>query len=88
MHRFVFLVAAIAAVGLAAPAAFAEQSCPVSGQMMSKAAMQTSLAQRGYTQIRSLRTHNGCYEASGLDKNGKRFELEVNGTTGAVQNVE
>lgn len=89
MRRTVLLATALAVTsGLAAPAAFAEQSCQVSGGMMSKAAMQKSLIDRGYTQIRSLRTHNGCYEAAGLDKNGKRFELEVNGATGVVQNVE
>jgi hypothetical protein len=56
--------------------------------MMSKAAMTKSLKDRGYTQIRSLGTHNGCYEAKGLDKSGKRFELELNGHTGEVVNAE
>jgi hypothetical protein len=70
-------------------AASAEESCPVSAaEMMSKAAMTKSLQDRGYTQIRSLSTHNGCYEAKGLDKNGKRFELELNGHTGDIVNAE
>lgn len=73
---------------VAAPAAMAEESCNVSGPLMSEAAMRKSLEDRGYTQIRSLSTHNGCYEAKGLDKSGKRFELELNGKTGAIQNAE
>ena len=69
--------------------ALAEESCPVSAaQLMSKAAMTKSLQDRGYTQIRSLSTHNGCYEAKGLDKTGKRFELELNGRTGDIVNEE
>ena len=45
-------------------------------------------ADRGYTQIRSLSTHKGCYEAKGIDSKGHRFELELNGATGAIANAE
>lgn len=82
------LAALIACTG--AQGAFAEESCPVSAgtAMMPKAAITKSLQDRGYTQVRGLSTHNGCYEAKGLDKNGKRFELELNGQSGAVVNAE
>ena len=50
--------------------------------------MTKSLQDRGYTQIRGLSTHNGCYEAKGIDSKGHRFELELNGATGAVVNAE
>ena len=70
------------------PAAFAEESCKVSAPMMSKEAMTKSLQDRGYIKIRSLATHNGCYEAKGLDAKGKRFELELDGATGAIVNAE
>lgn len=73
---------------IASVTASAEESCVVTGAVMSKEAMQKSLVDRGYTQIRSLREHRGCYEAKGIDQNGKRFEIEVNGATGVVQNVE
>ena len=73
----------------AAAAASAEESCNVSGQpIMSRDAITKSLHDRGYTEIRGLSTHNGCYEAKGIDSKGHRFELEVNGATGAIVNQE
>lgn len=67
----------------------AEETCAVPvNAMMPKADMAKSLQDRGYVQIRSLSTHNGCYEAKGIDKNGKRFELELNGKTGDIVNAE
>jgi hypothetical protein len=67
----------------------AEETCPVAASaMMSKSAMAKILQDRGYTQIRSLSAHDGCFEAKGLDKNGKRFELELNGKTGDIVNAE
>ncbi len=83
-----FLAAALA-LGAGVHPAAAEESCPsAAGSMMSRAAMTKLLQDRGYTQIRSLSTHNGCYEAKGLDNAGKRFELELNGQTGAIVNAE
>jgi len=72
----------------AAPAALAEESCGTVANPMSKTAMEQSLHDRGYTQIRSLSRHNGCYEAKGFDSHGKRFELELNAATGAIHNAE
>jgi hypothetical protein len=43
---------------------------------------------QGYSTIRSLQYHNRCYEAQGFDKNGKRFELELNASTGAINTAE
>lgn len=86
MRRIVLL--AFAASLAAAPAAFAEQSCQLSGPPMSRAAMEKALMAQGYSTIRSLQYHNGCYEAQGFDKNGKRFELELNASTGAINTAE
>ena len=69
-------------------AAWAEESCAGTGQPMSRAAIEQSLQERGYTQIRSLSLHNGCYEAKGFDSKGKRFELEVDAATGVIHNAE
>jgi hypothetical protein len=80
--------AALAASPLLAAHARAEESCHVSGKIMAPAAMKASLISRGYTDIRGLSTHNGCYEAKGIDAHGKRFELEVNGATGAIRRAE
>lgn len=68
--------------------ASAEQSCHITGTMMSRQAITQSLHARGFTQIRGLSTHNGCWEAKGLDSKGRRFELELNGATGAVMTRE
>jgi hypothetical protein len=89
MHRLPLTAAllALAAAAMAAPA-WAEESCPHSGPMMDKAAMTKSLHDRGYVKIRSLSTHDGCYEAKGWDSKGQRFELELNGATGAIVNAE
>ena len=58
------LAALLFAAGL--HAASAEETCPdAAGAMMPKSAMAKSLQDRGYTQIRSLPAHNGCYEAKG-----------------------
>lgn len=88
-----FAVPLFAALLLAVPLlsagpAAAEESCHLSGPMMSKEAMTKSLQDRGYTKIRSLSAHNGCYEAKGFDAKGKRFELELDGATGAIVNAE
>jgi hypothetical protein len=87
--RISYLLACLAvATPLMAPAAFAEESCSSSGQPMTRTAMEQSLHQRGYTKIRSLSLHNGCYEAKGFDSKGKRFELELDASTGAIHNAE
>jgi hypothetical protein len=81
------LFAGLLAVAVASPAS-AEESCHVTGTMMSRDAITQSLHARGYTKIRGLSTHNGCWEAKGLDSKGRRFELELNGATGVVMNKE
>jgi len=80
----------LACLGLAvtASSALAEESCSASGQPMTRAAMEHNLQQRGYTKIRSLSLHNGCYEAKGFDSKGRRFELELDAATGAIHNAE
>ena len=86
MHRLPLL--ACLAFLFAAPALHAEESCSSAGQPMSKTAMEQSLHQRGYTNIRSLSLHNGCYEAKGFDSKGKRFELELDASTGSIHHAE
>lgn len=82
-----FALLAGLAVAAATPAS-AEESCHLSGKMMSRDAITKSLHSRGFTHIRGLSTHNGCWEAKGLDSKGRRFELELNGATGAIMNKE
>jgi hypothetical protein len=88
--RFIpLLVLPALLLGAGLRAASAEESCNVpASAMMSKADMIKSLQDRGYVKIRNLSTHNGCYEAKGFDRNGKRFELELNGQNGQIVNAE
>ena len=84
------LALALACLGfvITTTSAAAEESCTASGTPMSRTWMEQSLHQRGYTDIRGLSLHNGCYEAKGFDSKGKRFELELDATTGAIHNAE
>ncbi len=82
------LIAFAALLALSAAPAFAEESCPVTGPAMSRDAIIKSLQDRGYTQVRGLSTHNGCYEAKGIDAHGKRFELELSAADGKIVNAE
>lgn len=83
-----FLAVPALALGVAlaaAPFAHAEQSCKVTGKLMTPAAITTMLVSKGYTHVHGLTQHNGCYEAKGIDAHGNRFQLELNGATGAIQ---
>lgn len=84
------LTFALACLGLVVATSFAlaEESCTGTGKPMSRTAIEQSLQQRGYTQIRSLSLHSGCYEAKGFDSKGKRFELELDASNGSIHNAE
>jgi Peptidase propeptide and YPEB domain len=82
------LLTCLALLPLLTQASFAEESCASSGPPMSRTAMEQSLHQRGYSNIRSLSLHNGCYEAKGFNTKGKRFELELDASTGTIHNAE
>ncbi|MBB6251092.1 PepSY domain-containing protein [Nitrospirillum iridis] len=51
---------------------------------LSKDEIRAKLANEGLTDIRSLKEENGCLEAKGIDKSGKRFEVYVDPVTGAI----
>lgn len=82
------LLLCLALLPLLTQASFAEESCVGSGPLMSRTTIEQSLHQRGYRNIRSLSLHNGCYEAKGYDSQGKRFELELDASTGTIHNAE
>lgn len=82
MHRTPILAAAF--LVLLAGAASAEESCKNAGPTLSKSDIEKKLTEQGYVKIRGLELHNGCYEAKGFDKSGKRFELEIDASTGDV----
>jgi hypothetical protein len=86
--RKIILLAAAGLIALTSPKAFAEESCSGSGTPLTKAAIEAKLKAEGYVKIKELVEHDGCYEAKGYDKDGKRFEVEVNGYTGAIAKSE
>jgi hypothetical protein len=88
MRNVTIAAAAACAFALLSQAAFAEESCSGSGTPMAVSAIQAKLKAEGYTQIRDIRSHGGCYEAKGMDSAGKRFEIEVNAYTGEINNRE
>jgi hypothetical protein len=88
MRRLTIAAAAALAVALLSQPVRAEESCSGSGTPMTAAAIEAKLKSQGYTEIRDIRAHGGCYEAKGLDSAGKRFELEVNAYTGEIVNKE
>lgn len=85
--RLALALACVGMVVVASPS-FAEQTCPVHGPIMSRTAIKQLLHREGYTRIRGISRHNGCYEAKGFDAKGRRFELELDASTGAIHNVE
>ena len=88
MRKTMLTMAAFSILTFAAQAALAEESCSGSGTPMTKGAVETQLKAQGYTKIKEIKSHGGCYEAKGLDQNGKRFELEINSYTGKINNQE
>lgn len=51
---------------------------------LSDEAIRTRLIAGGFTQVRSIEREDGCVEAKGLDKDGKRFEVYLHPTTGEI----
>jgi hypothetical protein len=88
MRKILLTGAAFSTLAFLARAAVAEESCSGSGTPLTKSAVEAQLKAQGYTQIREIKSHGGCYEAKGLDQNGKRFELEINSFTGKISDQE
>ena len=51
---------------------------------LSDEAIRGKLTTAGYTQVRSLGHEDGCVEAKGIDKDGRRFEVYLHPTTGEI----
>jgi len=72
----------------AIPALATESKCP-SGEeskWMPKDDIKKALTAQGY-EVRKIEEEDGCYEAYAL-KDGKKFEIYINPTTGAVVDNE
>ncbi len=88
MRKTMLALAAFSTFAFAAQAALAEESCSGSGTPLPKSTIESQLKAQGYTTIKEIKTHGGCYEAKGIDHTGKRFELEINSFTGKINNQE
>ncbi len=88
MRKTLLAAAAVSALAFGAQSAFAEETCAGSGTQLTKSEVEAQLVAQGFTQIREIKSHGGCYEAKGLDQKGQRFELEVNSYTGKISNKE
>lgn len=51
---------------------------------LSDAELRSKLETAGYTKVRSLGREEGCVEAKGIDKDGKRFEVYLHPATGEI----
>jgi hypothetical protein len=88
MRKITLAAALMLALGLTSQMAFAEESCEGSGTQLTKEQVEAKLKAAGYVEIKEIQLHSGCYEAKGLDKDGKRFELEINSYTGKIAQAE
>jgi len=88
MRRTLLAATAVSILAFGVHAASAEESCAGSGTPMTKNQVEAQLVAQGYTKIREIKSHGGCYEAKGLDQKGQRFELEINSFTGKISNKE
>ena len=88
MRIALLAAAATLALALSSQFASAEESCAGSGTPLTKQQVEAQLVSQGYTTVREIKGHGGCYEAKGIDKNGQRFELEVNSFTGKISTKE
>jgi hypothetical protein len=88
MRMTLLAVAAVSVLAFGAQTTFAEETCTGSGTQLTKSEVEARLIAQGYTQVREIKSHGGCYEAKGLDQKGQRFELEVNSFTGKISNKE
>jgi hypothetical protein len=88
MRKITLAAALTIILGLSSQMAFAEESCEGSGPQLTKEQIEAKLKAAGYVEIKEIELHSGCYEAKGLDKDGKRFELEINSYSGEIAQAE
>ena len=80
--------AAVLALAVGTQLASAEESCAGSGTPLTNQQVEAQLVSQGYTDVREIKSHGGCYEAKGIDNKGQRFELEVNSFSGKISTKE
>lgn len=91
MSRLIPAIAlgSVVALSGAAGASAAElsQLCAVKDPAAAKVSEQQvrqTLTEHGYTNVRGIGAEDGCIEAKGTDKDGKRFEVYLHPATGEI----
>jgi hypothetical protein len=94
MYKHLMIAVCVAVSGASATSAGASelsQLCAakagVTPVKLDDAKIKEILSERGYTQIKGLGEEEGCVEAKGLDKDGKRFEVYLHPHTGDIVRV-
>lgn len=89
MHKRLIAATLAAAIVATSGAAFASDDTPAAprDQWMTVDQIKETFTQKGY-QVRQVKVEDNGYEVYALDKDGKRFEADVDPVTGAVVKVE
>jgi hypothetical protein len=88
MHKRL-IAATLAATFAVTGVAFASDDTPAAprDQWMTADQIKETFTQQGY-QVRQVKVEDDGYEVYALDKDGKRFEADVDPVTGAVVKME
>lgn len=89
MHKRLIAATLAAAVLATSGVAFASDGTPAAprDQWMTVDQIKETFTQKGY-QVRQVKVEDNGYEVYALDKDGKRFEADVDPVTGAVVKME
>jgi hypothetical protein len=85
MHKRLITTALLATLAASTGAAFASDDTPAAprDQWMSVQQVTETFTKQGYD-VRQVKVEDNGYEVYALDKDGKRFEADVDPVTGAV----
>lgn len=86
MRRLLIAAALLVAAGTLPVAA--SDLCKPTTTPMAEDAILKILADKGYTGIRGLKREDGCLEAKGHDKDGRRVEIYVDPATGEIVKIK
>ncbi len=89
MHKRLIAATLAAAFFATSGVAFASDDAPAAphDQWMTVEQIKETFTQKGY-QVRQVKVEDNGYEVYALDKDGKRFEADVDPVTGAVVKME
>lgn len=89
MHKRLIATTLVATLAATCGVAFASDDTPAAprDQWMTVDQIKEAFTQKGY-QVRQVKVEDNGYEVYALDKDGKRFEADVDPVTAAVVKME